>query len=95
MSLSGVWHRGPAVQFRTLPAESRHLTRRYSRSGTWQPRISAHWAGDPRGELRGMRAWEVGTSEGRPVMGRIGVRCPTRKRADVRLVSHCEKGCDC
>ena len=36
--------------------------------------MSAHRAGEPRGELMGMRDWEVGRSEGHPVMGWIGVQ---------------------
>jgi hypothetical protein len=44
----------------------------------------------------GIRDWEVGRSEGRPVMGRIGVLsfALTRKGADVQRVSHCERGYD-
>jgi hypothetical protein len=47
MSLSNVWHRGRVVRFHTLPVESGHLTRRNFGSGTWEPRISAPWAGEP------------------------------------------------
>jgi hypothetical protein len=37
-SLSNMWPSGPAVQRRTLPADSGHLTRHYFGSGTWEPR---------------------------------------------------------
>ncbi len=42
------------------------------------PATSALWAGEPRGDLMGVRDWEVGRSEGHPVMGWIGVQALPR-----------------
>ena len=46
---------------------------------------------EPQGTLMVEWVEERGKSEGRPVMGRIGMRYPTRKRADFHEVFHHER----
>lgn len=64
---------------------------------TISPYFRPAWAGEPQGTLLEMRVWDVGKSEGRVVMARIGIEDnqhhPTRKGADFRLVSLRERIC--
>jgi hypothetical protein len=64
---------------------------------TISPYLCPRWAGRPQGRLLGVRVWEVGESECRIVMTRIGIEGsqhhPARKGADFRLVSLRERIC--
>lgn len=64
---------------------------------TVSPNPCPCWASEPQGTPLGMRVWDVGKSECRAVIARIGIEGnqhhPARKRADFRLVSLRERTC--
>lgn len=83
MNQNGVWADfGFAISgARTFspPGKSRHLTFQCHLRKTRKTRIPARGllrAGRPQGTLLGVRAWEVGESEGRAVIAWIGVEGP-------------------
>src|ERR1035437_8343660 len=56
-----------------LPAQSRHLIRRTSASGTWKPRITPFGGSRLQSLPMAMREQDWGESERCPVIGWIGV----------------------
>lgn len=77
------------------PGKSRHLTFHVIYVKHGKPVSPPLGAGQPQGRLLEVRVEEFGKSESRFVMKRIGVErnrhYPTRKRADFRMVSLCER----
>ena len=71
------------------PADRRDLTHIEVLARNVVSPLLSLWESEPQGTLMGQRVWDVGESERRSVMERIGVY-PTRKRADFRRVSRHE-----
>jgi hypothetical protein len=76
-------------------AKRRSLPHRVHQAKRGKPDVLPQGTAPRKGRPKGRRVKEEGASEGRPVMGRIGVErkatSPTRKRADFPLVSGHEK----
>lgn len=79
------------------PVESQGLNRPQGKCvERGKPVVLPRGESEPQGKPKGRWVWDRGGSEGRPVMGRIGVEpsgdiAPPRKRADFRVVPHHER----